>query len=40
MEFVGSDKLQELVVQETLKELLGSYMQIPTDNNPNNNENT
>lgn len=37
-EFVGSDKLQELVVQETLKELIGTYLQIPPDPNPNNNE--
>jgi hypothetical protein len=38
-EFVGSDKIQELVVQETLKELMGSYLQIPPDPSPNGQEN-
>lgn len=38
--FIGSDKLQEIVIQETLKEIMGSYMQIQPDENPDNNENS
>jgi hypothetical protein len=39
-DFIGSDKLQELVIQETIKEIMGTYMQIQPDENPDNNENT
>lgn len=38
-EFVGSDKLMEAVIQQTLQELSNSYLQIRPDENPNNNEN-
>lgn len=34
-QFVCTDKLLEVVIQETLKELLGSYAQIQEDENPN-----
>jgi hypothetical protein len=39
-DFIGSDKLQELVVQETIKEIMGSYIQIQPDENPDSNENS
>lgn len=38
-EFIGSDKLMEVVLQQTLQELSNSYLQIQPDENPNNNEN-
>lgn len=38
-DFVGTDKLNEVVVQQTLQEILGSYMQIIPDENPDKNEN-
>lgn len=37
-EFIGSDKLREVAYQETLKELVGTYMQIMPDENPNLNQ--
>lgn len=37
-EFIGSDKLELIVAQQTLQELLGSYMQIPKDESPDMNE--
>jgi hypothetical protein len=39
-EFIGSDKLKEVVYQETIKELMGVYLQIPADGNPDLNEQT
>lgn len=36
-EFIGSDKLEMIVVQQTLQELMGSYMQIAKDENPDMN---
>lgn len=37
-EFVGTDKLTEIVRGETLKELMGTYMQIHPDERPDNNQ--
>lgn len=37
--FTGTDKLSEVVVQQTLQEILGSYMQVRPDENPDKNEN-
>ena len=37
--FIGSDKLIEPVIQQTLQELAQTYLQIPTDEKPDNNEN-
>lgn len=39
-DFIGSDKLQEIVIQETIKEIMQTYMQIQPDENPDNNENS
>lgn len=39
-EFIGSDKLTEVVRQETIKELMGTYMQIQPDERPDGNEKT
>jgi|AntDeeMinimDraft_5_1070356.scaffolds.fasta_scaffold02282_6 hypothetical protein len=38
--FIGSDKLKETVIQQTLQELLQTYLQIQVDENPDNNENS
>lgn len=38
--FVGTDKLTEVVRQETLKELMGTYLQIQPDERPDGNEKT
>lgn len=37
-EFVGSDKLREVVYQEVLKELAGTFLQILPDENPDLNQ--
>lgn len=37
-EFVGSDKLLEVVIQQTIQEIAGTYMQITPDENPDQNE--
>lgn len=37
--FIGSDKLVEVAIQQTLQELMGSYMQVRPDENPNGLEN-
>ena len=39
-EMVGSHKLEMVVVQETLNRILGTYMQIPSDENPDKNRNS
>lgn len=38
-EFIVSDKLDEVVISETVKEIAGTYMQITPDTNPNMDEN-
>ena len=38
-DFVCSDKILEVVIQETLNEILGSNKKIPEDTNPNMDEN-
>lgn len=38
--FIGSDKLKEIVVQQTIQELAQTYLQIQQDEKPDNNENT
>lgn len=38
-EFVGSDKLREIAVQEAYKEITSLYLSIQPDENPDNNEN-
>lgn len=39
-EFIGSDKLLEAVVQQTIQELTQTYIQIQPDEKPDNNENS
>lgn len=38
--FIGSDKLQEVVIQQTVQEIAQTYLQIQPDERPDNNENT
>ena len=38
-EFVGSDKLKEVAIQEAYNEITSLYLSVPPDENPNNNEN-
>ena len=38
--FIGSDKLKEVVVQQTVQEIAQTYLQIQQDENPDNNENS
>lgn len=39
-EFIGSDKLRDIAVQQTLQEIAGTFLQIQPDENPDNNENS
>lgn len=39
-EMIGSHKLEMVVVQETLNRILGTFMQIPSDENPDKNRNS
>lgn len=38
--FIGSDKLKEIVVQQTIQEITQTYIQIQPDEKPDNNENS
>lgn len=38
--FIGSDKLTEVVIQQTVQEIAQTYLQIQPDEKPDNNENS
>lgn len=38
--FIGSDKLKEVVIQQTIQEIAQTYLQIQPDEKPDNNENS